>query len=177
MCKQTNNQTNKQVVCPSLKPFNSKGPKRQRDIATHPLCEELTTEQGKETFPVLYINYDMLCFVFFSCVLAAYWQALLPTVTTGCMKPSKWETIECVKCVLAKGALTFQNEYTLVSLSTFLRKPSPNSPDKSSSRRGLMGNLFLLSLHFCRKKGSPYSLDGTRSGKVRASMQFVVIML
>jgi len=52
----------------------------------------------------LYINYDKLCFVFFSCVLAKYWEALLATVATGCMKPSKWETIECVKCVLEKGA-------------------------------------------------------------------------
>ncbi|XP_020618814.1 clathrin heavy chain linker domain-containing protein 1-like [Orbicella faveolata] len=38
-----------------------------------------------------------------SCVLAKYWEALLATVATGCMKPSKWETIECVKCVLEKG--------------------------------------------------------------------------
>lgn len=38
-----------------------------------------------------------------SCVLLAYWEALLPTVATGCIKPSKWETIECVKCILEKG--------------------------------------------------------------------------
>jgi len=38
-----------------------------------------------------------------SSVLVAYWEALLPTVATGCKKPLEWETIECVKCVLEKG--------------------------------------------------------------------------
>ncbi|XP_078369967.1 clathrin heavy chain linker domain-containing protein 1-like isoform X1 [Oculina patagonica] len=38
-----------------------------------------------------------------SSVLVAYWEALLPTVATGCKKPAEWETIECVKCVLDKG--------------------------------------------------------------------------
>ena len=35
----------------------------------------------------------------------SYWEALLPTVSTGCKKPSQWETLECVRCVLARGAL------------------------------------------------------------------------
>ena len=69
-------------------------------------------EQGEATFSVLSFNssYDKLCFVcqeinplFFSSVLVAYWEALLPTVATGCTKPLEWETIECVKCVLEKG--------------------------------------------------------------------------
>ena len=33
----------------------------------------------------------------------AYWEALLPTVATGCNKPSEWETIECIKCLLDKS--------------------------------------------------------------------------
>jgi len=38
-----------------------------------------------------------------SSVSVAYWEALLPTVAMGCDKPSEWETIECVKCVMEKG--------------------------------------------------------------------------
>lgn len=38
-----------------------------------------------------------------SSVFVAYWEALLPTVATGCKKPSEWETVECVKCVLENG--------------------------------------------------------------------------
>ena len=43
----------------------------------------------------------------FSSVSVAYWEALLPTVAMGCDKPSEWETIECVKCVMEKGVLTY----------------------------------------------------------------------
>ncbi|KAK2548616.1 Clathrin heavy chain linker domain-containing protein 1 [Acropora cervicornis] len=38
-----------------------------------------------------------------SSVTVAYWEALIPTVAAGCMKPSIWETLECVKCLLKKG--------------------------------------------------------------------------
>ncbi|XP_015770870.1 PREDICTED: clathrin heavy chain linker domain-containing protein 1-like isoform X3 [Acropora digitifera] len=38
-----------------------------------------------------------------SSVTVAYWEALIPTVVAGCMKPSIWETLECVKCLLKKG--------------------------------------------------------------------------
>ncbi|KAJ7372039.1 Clathrin heavy chain linker domain-containing protein 1 [Desmophyllum pertusum] len=38
-----------------------------------------------------------------SSIFVAYWEALLPTVATGCKKPSEWETIECIKCVLERG--------------------------------------------------------------------------
>ncbi|XP_068704016.1 clathrin heavy chain linker domain-containing protein 1-like [Montipora foliosa] len=55
-----------------------------------------------------------------SSVTVAYWEALIPTVATGCMKPSVWETIECVKCVLEKGRsdlLTHWIAQDLLSLS------------------------------------------------------------
>ncbi|CAH3046756.1 unnamed protein product, partial [Pocillopora meandrina] len=54
-----------------------------------------------------------------SSVLMSYWEALLPTVSTGCKKPSQWETLECVRCVLARGATDLlthwiaQNQLTL----------------------------------------------------------------
>ncbi|CAH3115267.1 unnamed protein product, partial [Porites lobata] len=38
-----------------------------------------------------------------SLLFVAYWEALLPTVATGCNKPSEWETIECIKCLLDKN--------------------------------------------------------------------------
>ncbi|CAH3142465.1 unnamed protein product, partial [Porites evermanni] len=38
-----------------------------------------------------------------SSLFVAYWEALLPTVATGCNKPSEWETIECIKCLLDKN--------------------------------------------------------------------------
>lgn len=54
-----------------------------------------------------------------SSVLMSYWEAVLPTVSTGCKKPSQWETLECVRCVLARGRTDLlthwiaQNQLTL----------------------------------------------------------------
>ncbi|XP_068720467.1 uncharacterized protein [Montipora capricornis] len=57
-----------------------------------------------------------------SSVTVAYWEALIPTVATGCMKPSVWETIECVKCVLEKAREMLTVVYTdnLISDEEFL---------------------------------------------------------
>lgn len=53
---------------------------------------------------VLLFTLVFLCLIV-SSVFVAYWEALLPTVATGCKKPSEWETVECVKCVLENGNL------------------------------------------------------------------------
>lgn len=51
--------------------------------------------------------------------LVSYWEALLQTVGTGSEKPSYWETLECVRCFLARGRADLlthwvaQNQLTL----------------------------------------------------------------
>ena len=49
----------------------------------------------------------------------AYWEALIPTVATGCMKPSVWETLECVKCLLKKGVPIISEVFSFLGLFTF----------------------------------------------------------
>ena len=57
-----------------------------------------------------------------SSVTVAYWEALIPTVAAGCMKPSIWETLECVKCLLKKGVQIISEVFSLLCLLTFFER-------------------------------------------------------
>ena len=70
--------------------------------------------------------------IIFSSLFVAYWEALLPTVATGCNKPSEWETIECIKCLLDK--------------SMYLAKKPPNVP------KLVHHNLSIMMLYYLRKR-------------------------
>ena len=56
-----------------------------------------------------------------SSVVVAYWEALLATVATGCEKPSEWEAMECIKCVLEKGFLANLNVFCLIFMCVLWR--------------------------------------------------------
>ena len=84
------------------------------------------SRRGQESF-------DFASFpIIFSLLFVAYWEALLPTVATGCNKPSEWETIECIKCLLDK--------------SMYLAEKPPNVP------KLVHHNLSIMMSYYLRKR-------------------------
>ena len=62
-------------------------------------------------------SFDFASFpIIFSSLFVAYWEALLPTVATGCNKPSEWETIECIKCLLDKSMYLTEKQPNVLRL-------------------------------------------------------------
>lgn len=89
------------------------------------------SRRGQESF-------DFASFpIIFSLLFVAYWEALLPTVATGCNKPSEWETIECIKCLLDKSM------YLTEKPPNYLRKRRSRSPwRKRPFRKGVKTGVY-----------------------------------